>query len=194
MKTGIIRYSAGNIYSVAMALERLGVSYLISDDPELLKTCDRMIFPGVGEAASALKDLDSKGLTDFIKEYEKPFLGICLGMQILCTNTEENNARGLGVFSPKVRKFQGNLKIPHMGWNTLHKLNSVLFRGLPEESSVYFVHSYYAEQSDESSSLCLYGKEFSASLENGNYYGVQFHPEKSGETGSSILKNFLEKT
>jgi len=194
VKTGIIRYSAGNIYSVAMALERLGASYLVSDHPELLKTCDRMIFPGVGEAATALKDVESKGLAEFIKSYERPFLGICLGMQLLCSDTEENNARGLGIFSPKVRKFRGNLKIPHMGWNTLHKLNSLLFRGIAEGSSVYFVHSYYAELSEQSSSRCNYGNDFSASLENGNYYGVQFHPEKSGETGSKILKNFLEKT
>jgi len=194
VKTGIIRYSAGNIYSVAMALERLGASYLVSDNPELLKTCDRMIFPGVGEAASAIKDLESKGLTEFIRSYKRPFLGICLGMQILCRDTEENNATGLEIFSPKVRKFQGDLKIPHMGWNTLHKLNSVLFSGIPEGCSVYFVHSYYAELSDQTSSRCGYGKDFSSSLENGNYYGVQFHPEKSGETGSKILQNFLEKT
>jgi imidazole glycerol-phosphate synthase subunit HisH len=194
VKTGIIRYSAGNIYSVSMALERLGASYLVSDNPEVLQPCDRIIFPGVGEAASALKDLDSKGLTEFIKSYNRPFLGICLGMQILCRDTEENNAGGLGIFSPKVRKFRGELKIPHMGWNTLHSLNSVLFTDIPEESSVYFVHSYYAEQSEESSSICHYGLDFSASLEKDNTYGVQFHPEKSGETGSKILQNFLEKT
>lgn len=194
MKTGIIRYSAGNVYSVAMALERLGASYFVSDDPELLKTCDRLIFPGVGEAASALKDIESKGLTELIESYERPFLGICLGMQLLCRSTEENNARGLGIFNPKVRKFRGDLKIPHMGWNTLHQLNSVLFSGISEGCSVYFVHSYYAELSEQSSSRCTYGKDFSASLEKGNYYGVQFHPEKSGETGSKILKNFLEKT
>lgn len=194
MKTGIIRYSAGNIYSVSMALERLNASYLVSDDPELLQTCDRVIFPGVGEAATALKDLDSRRLTDFIKRFDRPFLGICLGMQILCRDTEENNARGLGIFSPKVRKFRGDLKIPHMGWNTLHNMDSLLFSGIPEGSSVYFVHSYYAELSGQSSSRCHYGQEFSASLEKDNYYGVQFHPEKSGKTGSKILQNFLEKT
>ncbi len=194
MKTGIIRYSAGNIYSVAMALERLDASYQVSDDPDVLQTCDRIIFPGVGEATTALKDLDSKGLTEFIRSYKRPFLGICLGMQLLCRDTEENNARGLEIFSPKVRKFQGDLKIPHMGWNTLHSLDSLLYSGIPEGSSVYFVHSYFAELSGQSSSRCHYGQEFSASLENGNYYGVQFHPEKSGETGTKILKNFLEKT
>jgi len=194
VKTGIIRYSAGNVYSVAMALERLGESYQVSDDPEVLQACDRIIFPGVGEAVTALKDLDMKGLTEFIKSYDRPFLGICLGMQLLCRSTEENNARGLGIFNPKVRKFRGDLKIPHMGWNTLHNMDSLLFSGIPEGSSVYFVHSYYAELSEQSSSWCNYGKDFSASLEKGNYYGVQFHPEKSGETGSKILKNFLEKT
>lgn len=194
MKTGIIRYSAGNIYSVAMALERVGASYLVSDDPGVLHTCDRLIFPGVGEAASALKDLESKGLTEFIKCYERPFLGICLGMQLLCRNTEENNAGGLEIFSPKVRKFPGNLKTPHMGWNTLHNMNSVLFQKIPERSDVYFVHSYYAELSGETSSRCFYGKDFSASLEKNNFFGVQFHPEKSGETGSKIIQNFLERT
>ncbi len=194
MKTGIIRYSAGNIYSVAMALERLDASYQVSDDPEVLQACDRIIFPGVGEAETALKDLDSKGLTEFIKSYDRPFLGICLGMQLLCMDTEENNARGLGIFNPKVCKFRGYLKIPHMGWNTLHNMNSLLYSGIPEGSIVYFVHSYYAELSGQGSSLCHYGLDFSSSLENGNYYGVQFHPEKSGETGSKILKNFLEKT
>ena len=194
MKTGIIRYSAGNVYSVAMALERLNVSYIISDDPEHLHCCDRLIFPGVGEAASAMKDLDSKGLTSMIKQYNRPFLGICLGMQILCRETEENNAHGLAIFNPTVKKFQKSVKIPHMGWNTLQNPKSVLFSDISEEICVYFVHSYYAELSKETSSFCFYGRMFSASLEKDNYYGVQFHPEKSGRVGSKILQNFLEKT
>ena len=192
MKVVIIKYNAGNIYSVQLALERLGVIPLISDDPLLLQQADKVIFPGVGEASSAMSYLMARGLDRVISQLQQPVLGICLGLQLLCRYSQENATSGLGIFPVNVMKFPAGHKVPHMGWNTISALKGPLFNGVGENSYVYFVHSYYAEADPAAAALTDYIVPFSAALQQDNFYALQFHPEKSGKVGELILKNFLE--
>jgi glutamine amidotransferase len=191
MTVVIVRYNAGNILSVKYALRRLGVDPVISDDPEILRKADHVIFPGVGEAGSAMEYLERNGLVEVLRELSQPFLGICLGLQLMCHHTEENDTNGLNIFNCTVRKFPPAEKVPHMGWNSLENLQGPLFNGITENSYVYYVHSYYADICEHSSALCKYILPFSAALQKDNYFAVQFHPEKSGPVGEKILRNFL---
>lgn len=192
MKVGIIQYNAGNIQSVQFALKRIGISPILSSNPEELETMDRLIFPGVGEASSAMQFLTHAGLDQLVREYQRPLLGICLGLQLLCKFSEENNTAGLGVFPLIVQRFPPAGKVPHIGWNTVTQLKSVLFAGVPDPAYVYFVHSYYAPPSELTVATGEYLVPFSAALLYNNYFAVQFHPEKSGDIGEAILRNFLE--
>ena len=192
MTLAIVKYNAGNIASVQTALARLGVESTVSDDPEVLRTAERVIFPGVGEASSAMAYLRGKKLDETIRSLTQPVLGICLGMQLLCGHSEENDAVCLGILPNRVRRFAGSdLKVPHMGWNTLDSMRSPLFDGVAEDSYAYFVHGYYVERSKETIATCSYGVEFAAAVNHENFYAVQFHPEKSGAAGNKVLENFL---
>lgn len=192
MPLAIIKYNAGNIRSVSVALERLGVQARITDDPAAIKDAERIIFPGVGEASSALRYLHRKKLDTLITELKQPLLGICLGLQLMCADTEEGNVKCLNIFPAHVRCFPKDAgKVPHMGWNDIYNLRGPLFRGIPEHSYVYFVHSYAAEPCIEQSAAAEYIFPFAAALQKENFYALQFHPEKSGETGRRILENFL---
>ncbi len=187
----IVKYNAGNITSVKNAVERLGYSCLVTDDETILKLAEKVIFPGVGEASSAMKYLKEKGLDIVIKNLTQPVLGICLGQQLLCQFSEEGNTACLGVFDATVKKFEPKLKVPHMGWNTISQLNSELYSGISDEDDFYFVHSYYAEISNQTSAICEYVVPFSASMQKDNFYATQFHPEKSSYVGEQLLLNFL---
>lgn len=191
MHIAVIKYNAGNIRSVAFALDRLGVSYSITDAPEEITKADRVIFPGVGEASSTMRYLRDHQLDRVIRQLQQPTLGICLGMQLMCSFSDENNTPCLGIFNEKVLRFQGvGLKVPHMGWNTLEQVNGWLEPGL-EGSFVYFVHSYYVPVGINTSARTTYGQPFSAALRKGNFHAVQFHPEKSAEAGVIVIRNFL---
>jgi imidazole glycerol-phosphate synthase subunit HisH len=195
MNIVLIKYNAGNIQSVLYALERLGVHAEVTDDAEKIHAADKVIFPGVGEASSAMKSLQEKGLDHVIKELQQPVLGICVGMQLLCAHSEENSVDCLNIVPVHVKKFSAGaekLKIPQMGWNTIYDLKSPLFRSIPEDSFIYNVHSYYAEDSDYTIARCNYGITYAAAVQNGNFYGVQFHTEKSAAIGEQIIKNFLD--
>ncbi len=194
-KIAIIKYNAGNVQSVLHALQRLGETAIWTDDPEEIRRAERVIFPGVGEASSAMQHLRARGLDDVIRDLKQPVLGICLGLQLFCQHTEENNTDCLGIFEVAVRKFnsgEDRLKVPHMGWNTLQDLHGPLFEGIPAGSYAYFVHSYFAEKNEATMVTTTYGVPFSAALQRDNFYAVQFHPEKSGKTGQRILENFLK--
>ena len=188
----IIKYNGGNVSSVRNALNRLGAESIITDDFELIKNVDKVIFPGVGEASSTMKTLKEKGLDQLIPTLKQPVLGICLGMQLMCKNNEEGNTIGMGIFDCNVRKFPPLDLVPHMGWNTVSDLRSLLFSEITEENDFYFVHSFYCELSENTTSICDYILPFSASLQKDNFYAMQFHPEKSGEIGSRLLQNFLK--
>lgn len=197
----IVRYNAGNIFSVESSLRRLGVDPLITDDPLLIATADKVIFPGVGEASSAMNHLRQNNLDTVIKNLLQPVLGVCLGLQLLCSKTEENHTDCLDIFPAVVKKFNyrhfgepmTKLKVPHIGWNTIFNTDSPLFSGVSENSFVYYVHSYFAELSEKSTiAKTNYGNIFSAALQRDNFYAVQFHPEKSGKTGELIYRNFLQ--
>lgn len=192
MKTVVIKYNAGNVQSVLFALERIGVNAVLSDDAETISNADKVIFPGVGEAGSAMQYLKEKKLDKVIKSLTQPVLGICLGMQLLCAHSEESNTECLGIFSEKVKHFPSdkNNKVPHVGWNTIYNLKSPLFNNCKEDY-VYFVHSYYVETGVHSIAQCNYILPFSASIQKNNFYACQFHPEKSGSIGELILKNFM---
>jgi glutamine amidotransferase len=195
MNVAIIKYNAGNIYSVNYALKRLGIDPVITADKEILQKADKIIFPGQGEATKTMEYLKAHRLDELIIGLKQPVLGICIGMQLLCRYSEEGNVKCLGVFDVPVLKFlpeKREDKVPHMGWNTLTQLKSDLFKGLPEESFVYFVHSYYVPESAYTIAKTDYIQEFSASLHKDNFYAVQFHPEKSGTIGEVILKNFIQ--
>jgi imidazole glycerol-phosphate synthase subunit HisH len=192
MKIAIIKYNAGNISSVAFALERLGVSPIITDNPEIIRQSDKVIFPGVGEASSTMKYLKEKELDKLIPALKQPVLGICLGMQLMCSFSEEGETPCMGIFDTIVKKFNGDFKVPHVGWNSLIHMNGPLFKNLPEESYVYFVHSFYADQNEHSIATTNYNKLFSAAMQKDNFYATQFHPERSGKIGELILKNFIE--
>jgi imidazole glycerol-phosphate synthase subunit HisH len=188
----LVKYNAGNITSVKNAVERLGYSCLVTDDATILKLAEKVIFPGVGEASSAMNYLKEKGLDEVIKNLTQPVLGICLGQQLLCQFSEEGNTECLGVFDATVKKFEPKLKVPHMGWNTITELNSELYNGISTDEDFYFVHSYYAEISNQTTAICEYIVPFSASMEKENFYATQFHPEKSSNVGEQFLLNFLK--
>jgi glutamine amidotransferase len=190
----VVKYNAGNIRSMSCALQRLGIQPVVTDDPAQLRVADKVIFPGVGEASTAMKYLRDRKLDTVLTSLTQPFLGVCLGLQLMCSHTEEHDADCLNIFSEKVKLFKGELKVPHMGWNTLNSMNGELFEGIPDHSYVYFVHSYYVDYGADTIAACDYGQRFSAAVGRDNFYGVQFHPEKSGETGERILRNFLTLT
>jgi glutamine amidotransferase len=193
MKVAIVKYNAGNVESVRNALRRLNVEPVLTDDAETLRAADRVIFPGVGEASTAMRFLSEKKLDAAIKSLAQPVLGICLGMQLLCRVSDENRASCLGILPYRVRRFESRaLKIPQMGWNNIFDLKSDLFEGVAENSYVYFVHSFYVETGAETIAACDYGVGFSAAARYKNFYAVQFHPEKSGAVGAAILENFLK--
>lgn len=195
MNLAIIKYNAGNIQSVLVALERLGVQAEVTDNAEKIRSADKVIFPGVGEASSAMNSLRQNKLDEVIKELKQPVLGICVGMQLLCEHSEENNTECLGIVPVKVKKFKIGtqiIKIPQVGWNTIYDLKSDLFANIPENSYIYNVHSYYADDSEYTIAKCNYGLEYAAAVKKDNFYGVQFHTEKSATTGDKIIKNFLE--
>lgn len=193
----IVKYNAGNVTSVEFALQRLGITSIVSSDPEVIATADKVIFPGVGEASSAMKHLKEAKLDRVIVSLKQPVLGICLGMQLMCRHSEEGNTDCLNIFPVHVRKFQreigtADLKIPHMGWNTIFNMDRKLFKGVPENDYVYYVHSYYAELCEQTSATTNYIHPFSAALQKDNFYGTQFHPEKSGIAGEFVLRNFFD--
>ena len=188
----IIKYNAGNITSVKNAVERLGFNCTITDDEEIIRSAEKIIFPGVGEAHSAMKYLKLKKLDKLIKSANQPLLGICLGLQLLCKSTEEGNTSCLGVFDATVRKFPLKDIVPHMGWNNLEDINGKLFEGVSNSNDFYFVHSYYAEINGDTAAKCNYILPFSAAMQKDNFFATQFHPEKSASLGERILFNFLK--
>tara|TARA_R110001583_G_scaffold43208_2_gene137445 strand:- start:2582 stop:3172 length:591 start_codon:yes stop_codon:yes gene_type:complete len=187
----IIDYEAGNIQSVKYALERLGVSAEISNCEATIRKADKVIFPGVGEAAWAMNALKKNGLDKLIPQLKQPVLGVCLGMQLMCASSEESNTKGLGIFPVETLKFPAENKVPHMGWNQLSQQKSELFKGVKNDDFVYFVHSYYVPVNEYTTSKTNYIRPFSASLQKNNFYACQFHPEKSGTIGQEILSNFI---
>ncbi len=194
MKLAVIKYNAGNVRSLQYALGRLGIDALVTDDIEEILGADKIIFPGVGEASSAMQYLKQKNLDKIILQATQPFLGICLGMQLMCAHSEENNTVCLGVFNQQVKLFKSDdasLKVPQIGWNRISELKSDLFRGVQSDSYCYFVHSYYAEVGGDTIATTDYCNVFSSALHKNNFYGVQFHPEKSADIGQLILQNFL---
>ncbi|NLR81964.1 imidazole glycerol phosphate synthase subunit HisH [Chitinophaga polysaccharea] len=195
MKTAIIKYNAGNIRSVQFALERLGVNGTVTDNHEEIMSADKVIFPGVGEASTAMQYLKERKLDQVIAGLQQPVLGICLGMQLLCKHSEENDTECIGVFDTAVKRFQSPvenlLKIPQIGWNNITGLHSVMFEHVPENAYMYFVHSYYAALGADTVAITNYVINYSAALQKDNFYAVQFHPEKSAEAGARIIENFL---
>ena len=189
----IIDYKCGNLQSVKNALERLGAEYVVTADKEVIRKADRVILPGVGSAATAMQSLIETGLCDTIRNLRRPVLGICVGMQIMCRWSEEGNTECLGIFDSKVKKFipDGELKVPHMGWNRINNLESKLFKDMKGGAYVYYVHSYYPALCPDTIATTVHGTMFSGALKYENFYGTQFHPEKSGDVGEQILKNFL---
>jgi glutamine amidotransferase len=195
MDTVVIKYNAGNLRSVEFALSRLGVEPVFSDEAETILKAQRIIFPGVGEASSAMKYLRERQLDEVILAAKQPFLGICLGMQLMCKHSEENDTTCLGIFDESVKKFNPAdpaLKVPQIGWNTIANLKTPVFTDIPEDSYCYFVHGYYASKGEHTIATTDYGGLYSAALNKGNYYGVQFHPEKSAAIGQKIIENFLK--
>jgi glutamine amidotransferase len=191
MKIVIINYGAGNIQSIMFAIERLGFHAVLSNDPAEIKAADKVIFPGVGEASFAMKMLKESGLDTLIPTLKQPVLGICLGMQLMCNYSEEGDTKGLEIFDVDVVKFTSKVKVPQMGWNQIYNLKSDLFKGIAENEYMYLVHSFYAPLCAETIATTNYELEYSSALENDNFYGTQFHPEKSGDVGEQILNNFL---
>lgn len=194
MSTVIVKYNAGNIQSVLYALERIGQQAVVTDDPGQIHQADKVIFPGVGEASTAMSYLKERGLDEILKTLTQPVLGICLGMQLMCSYSEENDTECLGIFEERVKKFSSpDLKVPQIGWNNIYELKTPLFEGLKNNSYCYFVHGYYADLGKHTIATTSYGRPYSSGLHRDNFYGVQFHPEKSATVGEQILKNFLEK-
>jgi glutamine amidotransferase len=215
LKAAIVKYNAGNVASVLNALSRLGVESTVTDDESKLRSSDRVIFPGVGEASTAMQYLRERGLDETIRSLTQPVLGICLGMQLMCSYSEENDTECLGIFPTRVRRFEwqdskgtndpdgsdltalhtselsSTLKVPHMGWNQISNFKSEIFNEVPDGSHVYFVHGFYVEPSADAAAMTSYGIDFASAIQRDNFYAVQFHTEKSGAAGQQILKNFL---
>ena len=191
MNIAIVKYNAGNIQSVIYALDRLGANPILTDNPDILKSADKVIFPGQGEASSAMRYLKSKGLDRTLTSLKQPILGICIGLQLLCKYSEEGNVECLGVFDLQVKKFPPLEKVPHIGWNNFSAKRGKLLNGLPTQSYLYYLHSYYAEIGKETTATCDYITSFSVTLEKDNFYAIQPHIEKSGQDGELILQNFL---
>ena len=194
MKIVIIQYNAGNIQSVLYALERLGMSAMVTDHIQEIQTADKVIFPGVGEASSAMQYLKQRNLDTLIKNLKQPVLGICLGMQLMCTHSTENNTPCLGIFEENVIAFktkEDTIKIPQIGWNTISNLKGPLFHNIEENSFAYFVHGYFASKGKHTIATTHYIEEYSSALQKNNFYGVQFHPEKSAKVGEQLIQNFL---
>ena len=192
MKVVIIKYNAGNVQSLKFALNRLGIDPLITDDHDEIQRADKIIFPGQGEARSAMKYLKNKNLDQVLTQLRQPFLGICLGMQLMCNQTEENDTKCLGIIEANVKRFEGNFKVPHVGWNNIIKLLGPLFSKIKEQDYLYFVHSYYVNVCNRTIAQADYGGSFSVALQKNNFYAIQPHPEKSSDCGIQILKNFLK--
>ena len=194
MNLSIIQYNAGNIQSVLYALERLGVTATVTDDPAFIEASDKVIFPGVGEASTAMAYLKERNLDQLIVSLKQPVLGICLGMQLMCKHSAENDTNCLGIFEEQVLAFKATEKtnkVPQMGWNNIMNLKTDLFNGVPENSFAYFVHGYYAGLGENTIATTNYIQAYSSGLHKDNFYGVQFHPEKSAEVGEQIIQNFL---
>ena len=191
----IIDYDTGNLKSVCNALNRIGAEYVLNDDPKVIAQADRVLLPGVGEASSAMQKLQERGLCDVIKSLKVPVLGICIGMQLMCRHSQEGDVDCLGIFDADVCRFEPDLaagvKVPHMGWNAVTDLKTGLFEGLEDGEFVYFVHSYAASVCEDTIAVSDNGRKFSAAMRRGNFYGAQFHPEKSGDVGERILRNFM---
>ncbi|MBD0400353.1 imidazole glycerol phosphate synthase subunit HisH [Flammeovirga sp. EKP202] len=194
MKVAILKYNAGNVQSVRYALQRLGIDPILTDNAEELKSADKVIFPGVGEAKSAMDYLKARQLDQLIKDLKQPTLGVCLGLQLMCKHSEERDTDCLGIFDVNVKKFESEtLKVPHMGWNNIHDLKTPLYDGISNDDYVYYVHSYFAELCENTIAVTDYVNPYSASLHKDNFYAAQFHPEKSGDVGQKIIENFLTK-
>ena len=197
MNIVIIKYNAGNIQSVQYALERIGATAIVTDDIAAIQSADKVIFPGVGEASTAMEYLSERKLDLVIRELKQPVLGICLGMQLMCAYSEENNTTCMGIFEEEVKLFRSNdstiLKVPQIGWNNIVDLRTALFEGIATNSYCYFVHGYYAAQGKHTIATTDYGQPYSAALHRNNFYGTQFHPEKSAAVGEQLLTNFIEK-
>ena len=191
MKVVIIDYGAGNIKSIQFAFKRLGVDAVLSNNIDEIRAADKIIFPGVGEASSAMKMLQESGLDKVIPTLKQPVLGICLGMQLMCNSSAEGNTKGIGIFNVAIKKFSNAVKVPQMGWNVISDLKSDLFKGINNKEFMYLVHSFYAENCSEAIATTDYEFEYASALKKDNFYGVQFHPEKSGVEGAKILQNFL---
>jgi glutamine amidotransferase len=191
-KVVIIDYGAGNLQSVKFALERLGITPEVSKEHDTISSADKVIFPGVGEARSAMTAINANGLQDLIPTLKQPVLGVCLGMQLLCEHSVERNTDGIGVFPLTVEKMTGDIKVPHMGWNEITDLKSPLFDGLSEGEYMYFVHGYFVPDSEYTIATTDYGIPYASAIQKDNFFGCQFHPEKSSDAGQRILKNFLE--
>jgi glutamine amidotransferase len=192
MKIAIINYGAGNIQSILFAIERLGYTAVLTNNPDEIQQADKVIFPGVGEASYAMQKLIESGLDSLIPNLKQPVLGICLGMQLMCHHSEEGNTVGLGIFDANVIRFSNNVKVPQMGWNQIYNLKSDLFKEIKENEYMYLVHSYYVPNCKEAIATTNYDIEYASALQKNNFYGTQFHPEKSGDVGEQILANFLK--
>ncbi|WP_435181726.1 imidazole glycerol phosphate synthase subunit HisH [Cellulophaga omnivescoria] len=192
MKIVIINYGAGNIQSIKFAIKRLGFEAVLTDNVDDILAADKVIFPGVGEASSAMSKLRASGLDTLIPKLKQPVLGICLGMQLMCNASEEGETKGLGIFNVDVVKFSNKVKVPQIGWNEISNLTTNLFNKVKEKSHIYMVHSFYAPVTNETIAKSNYDVDYSAALQKNNFYGTQFHPEKSSEVGEQILRNFLE--
>jgi imidazole glycerol-phosphate synthase subunit HisH len=192
MEVAIIRYNAGNVQSVVHALDKLSVRYKVTDNVEEIKKADKVIFPGVGEASTAMNYLKANNLDKLIPSLKQPVFGVCLGLQLMCEHSEENNTECLGIFNLEVKRFEPKLKVPHMGWNNLMNCKGDLFKNIGTDPYVYFVHGYYAPVSETTVASADYINPFSAALQKDNFFAVQFHPEKSSTAGLKIIKNFIE--
>lgn len=188
----IVKYNAGNIRSVKNALDRIGVESQLTDNPEELSAADKVIFPGVGEAKSAMNYLTERKLDEVLVSLKQPFLGICLGMQLMCSHSEERDTRCLGIFDEKVKKFPPKGLVPHMGWNDFNDVKGPLFDGISKTENMYFVHSYFVEVGSDTIGETQYLVPFTSAMHKDNFYGVQFHPEKSAESGKKLIENFLK--